>query len=255
MLLAIDIGNSSTALGLFEGERLIKTGRCQTVKDSSSGAIARELREFIDQNNFHPEQLSMMAVASVVPLLTPLYESASNELNIKPLIISTALKMPLKMGYQTPETLGVDRLANAVAAYSKYGGPIMVVDYGTAVKFDIATDNGVYLGGAIAPGPITAGAALSEKAAQLFEVDIIRPEKAIGRNTIECLRAGLYYGMVGMVDNIIKVIIDEWTVRPRIIATGGLAAKFAGESRFIEMTLPNLTLDGIRIIAENQPAI
>jgi type III pantothenate kinase len=255
MLLAIDIGNSDTGLGLFRGEHLIATDRFHTDRELSSRTIAEKLKKFILQNDFKSGQVDTMAVASVVPALSSIFESAAGELNIKLLYIKATMKLPLKLAYRTPETLGVDRLANAVAGYSRYEGPIMIVDYGTAIKFDVVTDDGVYLGGAIAPGPVTAGASLGEKAAQLFEIDIIRPERAIGRSSIECLQSGLFYGIVGMVDHIISAIIKEWGIHPRIIATGGLSPKFAGESRFIEMIHQNLTLEGIRLIAENRPAI
>ncbi|SYZ74314.1 putative Type III pantothenate kinase [Candidatus Zixiibacteriota bacterium] len=252
MMVAIDIGNSNTCMGLFDGERLVQTRHVQSSGIRSSEDTIQNVINVIRDANIATADLNLMAIASVVPFMTPLYEAAADNLQIKRLTLSTEMKSPLTMGYHTPNTLGVDRLANAVAGYSKFGGPILIVDYGTAIKFDAVTDNGIYLGGAIAPGPVTAGASLSEKAAQLFEVDIIRPERAIGRSSIECLRSGLFYGIVGMVDHIISVIVEEWTVHPRIIATGGLAAKFAGESRFIEMTLPNLTLEGIRIVAQYQ---
>ncbi len=252
MLLAIDIGNSSTVLGVFVGERLVHSLRYSTTRTAGNLEIKGELLSLIETGNIAVEKLNLMAVASVVPELIPAYESAASELSIKSLIITTGLKLPIKMGYHTPETLGVDRLANAVAAYARYGGPIIVVDYGTAIKFDVVTDNGIYLGGAIAPGPVTAGAELANRAAQLYEVDIARPEKVIGRNTMECLKSGLFWGTVGQVDHIIQLIQKEMSIPARVIATGGLATKFANESRLIETTLPNLTLEGIRIIAEFQ---
>ena len=170
---------------------------------------------------------------------------------ISTLIFSAELPLPIRIDIDAPEQVGADRIANAVAAFSKYGGECIVVDFGTATNFDIVNSSGDYIGGVLLPGPETSMAELARKAAQLHVVDIDPPQKVIGRTTTEALMSGLFLGTVGQVDYMLELVINEAKFnKPTVIATGGLAEKFVSFSKFIQRTEPDLTLEGLRIISE-----
>jgi len=253
MLLALDIGNSNTVAGVFDNGRLLKHFRLTSDLRMTTDECGFFVLGLLDKLAIKPDKINRVVIASVVPRLTPVYRKmVTNYLACEAIIVSADLKLPIKIGYDNPAAVGADRIANAVAGYSRFGGPIIIVDYGTTTNFDVIDAGGTYLGGAIAPGPETSARELARRAAKLFEVSIEKPQNAIGRNTADSIKSGLFYGTIGQVDMIIELISRELGEKPKIIATGGLAADFVEHSRFIESSHPELTLEGLKIIADYQ---
>ena len=255
MLLAIDIGNTDTVAGVFDNHRLIDHFRVASNHSLTVDECGFFITGLLKRMNIKTSGLNRVIIGSVVPRLTPIYDGMSEKyFQIKSLIVSSAIKLPIKIAYDDPSAVGADRIANAVAAYDKFGGPIIVVDFGTTINFDVVTSNGQYLGGAIAPGPEMSAAQLAAKAARLFEVRIEKPVHAIGKSTAESIKSGLFYGTVGQVDKIIDNICDELGAKPKVIGTGGLAADFQKYSNYIKSINPALTLEGLKIISDYQAA-
>ena len=198
------------------------------------------------------EQIDRVAMCSVVPSLTDVFETtAKKHLGCLPTVISTRAKLPIRIDIDQPDQVGADRIANAAAGYIKYGGPIIIVDFGTATNFDVVDETGAYIGGVLIPGPETSLSELARKAARLFEVRIEPPDSVIGKSTAGALKSGLFYGTVGQVDYIIDKIIEECRGKTfRIVATGGLARGIEKHSRHIKQVEPTLTLEGLRLINE-----
>jgi type III pantothenate kinase len=251
MLLAIDIGNSHTVLGIFRKEKLIDHFRVT----SNHAVTADECGILVRQFLRHHRKITGVIICSVVPPLTSVYQDMSRKfLKIDPVLVSCSLPLGIKILYDDPSKVGADRIANAVAAYQLYGGPAIVVDLGTSTNFDVISDSGEYLGGAIAPGVETSSLYLFQRAAQLFKVSLERPRRAIGNSTEESMRSGIIFGFVGQIDEIVRRIKQELKVehkirkRPKVIATGGLADLIARESKTIEEVNRTLTLEGLRRI-------
>lgn len=256
-LLAIDIGNTHTVIGVFERNRLVKYFRLASnhaLTVDECGLLIRQL--LANKSGARPPRIgalefSGIVIASVVPPLTSVYEEmATRYSGIEPLIVSADLPLGVKIKYTDPHQVGADRLANAVAAFDLFGGPTIVVDLGTATTFDVISKKGEYLGGAIAPGIETSAADLFRRAAQLFKVKLERPRDVIGKTTEESLRAGIIFGTVGQIDFIVRKIETELGQKARVIATGGLAGLVAKDSKTIQKIHPTLTLEGLRIIFE-----
>jgi type III pantothenate kinase len=251
MLLAIDIGNTHTVLGVFKKEKLtdhfrVTADHALTVDEC--GILVRQL--FPDFR-----KIRNLIICSVVPPLTPVYQEMSKKfLRIDPVLVHIDLPLGIKILYDDPSQVGADRIANAVATYQIYGGPAIIVDLGTATTFDVISRQGEYLGGAIAPGVETSSVNLFRRAAQLFKVSLAKPRKAIGTNTEESMRSGIIFGSVGQIDGIVSRIKEELRKehkikeKPKVIATGGLAGLIAKESKTIERVEPTLTLEGLRRI-------
>ncbi|MEW5922950.1 MAG: type III pantothenate kinase [Candidatus Zixiibacteriota bacterium] len=253
MLLAIDIGNSNTVVGAFDDGNLINHFRLTSNHNITIDECGFLVMGLLEKLNLQPKQVARVIIASVVPRLTPIFREMSKKyLSVEPIIVSCNLKLPIKIAYDDPSAVGADRIANAVAGFVKFGGPIIIVDYGTTTNFDVINDLGVYLGGAIAPGPETSARELANRAARLFEVTVEKPRSAVGRNTADSIKSGLFHGTVGQVDYIISLIRDEMGGDVRVVATGGLAEQFVQYSRFIESSYPALTLEGLKIIADYQ---
>lgn len=253
MLLVIDIGNTDTVIGVYDKSQLVDFFRVASNHTLTVDECGFFVTGLLEKLNIKSSQLKRVVIASVVPRLKPVYEKMADKyLSIAPLIVSSEIKLPIKIGYENPTAVGGDRIANAVAAYTNFGGPIIVVDFGTATTFDVIDENGVYLGGVIAPGVETSSRELVKKAARLFEVNIERPNNVIGRNTAESIKSGLFYGTIGLVDSIVERIQDELGQKAKVIATGGLAADFSKDSRYIESVNKVLTLEGLKIIADFQ---
>lgn len=268
MLLALDVGNTNTALGLYrldgdeknasapDGTRpdlaahwRVTTHRTQTVDEY--GVLFVNLFEM---HGLKPSQVSHIIISSVVPPVdSTLRRVCETYFHIEPMFVEPGIKTGMPMLIDNPTELGADRLADCVAAFERYGGPCIVVDFGTATKFEAISERGEYLGGAIAPGLGLSADALFARAAKLSRVEIRRPAKVIGTNTIAHLQSGLYYGFIGLVDGVLERIFDELGPqgKPRaVIATGGLARMVAKDSRFITTIDDLLTLDGLRILFE-----
>jgi len=253
MLLAFDIGNSNIVVGAFDDSKLINHFRLASNHRFTTDECGFMVLGILEKLELKPSQVDRVIIASVVPRLTPVFRNMSSKyLSVEPVIVSCDIKLPIKISYEDPASVGADRIANAVAAYVKFGGPIIVVDFGTTTNFDVINDLGTYLGGAIAPGPETSAQELASRTARLFEVTVDRPKSAVGRNTGDSIKSGLFYGTIGQVDHLIKLIRDELGGDARIIATGGLAEQFIRYLQYIESAHPTLTLDGLKIIADYQ---
>ena len=251
-LLAVDVGNTNTVLGLWKGEELTRSWRLTTRRDATSDEIALSIRGLFTAGP-SPEDLGPMRVivASVVPSLRfPLRQALRQLLDREPLFVEPGVKTGMPILYEVPQEVGADRIVNAVAAFDRLGGPCIVVDFGTATTFDVVTAKGEYAGGVIVPGIAISAEALFEKAARLWRVEIRRPEKVVGKTTASSIQSGLYFGYLSLVDGMIDRIGAEIGEKPRVIATGGLAELFGGGSDRIGEIDPLLTLRGLRLIDE-----
>ena len=249
-LLAVDVGNTNTVLGLYEGEALQRHWRLTTRRDATSDEIALFVRGLLGSDVPSGDRPDVI-VASVVPSLKfPLRQAFRQLFGAEPLFVEPGVKTGMPILYEVPQEVGADRIVNAVAAHARLGGPCIVVDFGTATTFDVVTAKGEYSGGVIVPGISISAEALFEKAARLWRVEIRRPEKVIGKTTSASIQSGLYFGYLSLVDGVIARIEKELGARPRVIATGGLAELFGGGSERIEEIDPLLTLTGLRLIYE-----
>jgi type III pantothenate kinase len=265
MLLAIDVGNTNTVLGLYRLEGSPATGpgrggdkpelaahwRVTTHRAQTADEYGVLFVNLFKMNAMAPSQVSHIIISSVVPPIdSTLREVCENYFHTDPLFVEPGIKTGMPLLIDSPTELGADRLVNAIAAFERYGGPCVVVDFGTATTFDVISANGEYLGGAIAPGLGISAEALFSRTARLSRVDIKRPAKVIGTNTVTHLQSGLYYGYIGLVDGILERIVAELGERPRIIATGGLARQISEDSRYIAEIDDMLTLEGLLILFE-----
>jgi type III pantothenate kinase len=246
MLLAVDIGNTNTVLGVFDKDKLKDFFRLSTKHSLTVDDCGLLINQLIKERK---KGIKGIIICSVVPYLTSVYQEMSQKyLQIEPVIVNTQLPLGIKVLYNDPSQVGADRLTNAVAAYQIYGGPAIVVDLGTATTFDVVSKNGEYLGGAIAPGLEGSISILVQKAAQLSKIKVKKPKNIIGKSTEESLRSGIFYGTLGQIDTIVKRIKKKLAGNVKVIATGGLASLIASESETIKKIDPGLTLKGLNII-------
>ena len=251
MLLVMDVGNTNTSLGVYEGERLawhwrLTTERARTVDEY--GVHARNLFAFAGLDF---KAITAVAIASVVPQLDYTLKRMSEVyFHLTPLFVGQATDTGLTVLYDPPSDVGADRICDAVAAMHRYGTPCIVVDFGTATNFEVIEEGGRYLGGVITPGISISTDALFARAARLPRVGIERPQNVIGTSTVTAIQSGLYYGYAGLVDGILRRMIEELGRRPRVVATGGLAPLIATASEFIDDVNQTLTLDGLRLVYE-----
>jgi len=251
MLLVVDVGNTNTSLGVFEGAELVQHWRLTTVRVRTVdeyGVYARNLFEFA---GIDFKAITGVAVASVVPPLNFVVRRMSEQyFNHSPLFVDHTTDTGMKILYEPPSDVGADRIVDAVAAIHKYGVPCVVVDFGTATTFDAINGRGEYMGGVITPGITISADALFSRAARLPRVEIKRPKAVVGSSTVGSMQSGLYYGYAGLVDGILRRMIDEIGGSPRVVATGGLASLIATGSELIEAVDDALTLEGLRLIYE-----
>lgn len=251
MLLAIDAGNTNVTLGVFRGSDLLVVWRLTTDHDRSGDEYEAQVRKLFEDSSLNLKEIDAVVIASVVPPVNPsLLRMVDVLFGLTPLFVDHTTDTGLKILYDPPSDLGVDRIVDAVAAVTKYGAPCIVVDFGTATTFNAVNEAREYIGGAIAPGIMIAAEALFSRAAKLPRVEIKQPEKVIAASTVGAMESGLYYGYVGLVDGVLEKMMAEMGSKPRVIATGGLAMPVASASRFIEQIDPTLILEGLRFIHE-----
>jgi type III pantothenate kinase len=249
MLLTIDVGNTNTVLGVFQGADLTAQWRLTTAPTQTVDEYGILTLNLFTLWKLEPATIDGIIISSVVPPLNPtLAEMSQRYFHLKALFVEPGIKTGMPVHYDNPQEVGADRIVNGVAAFEKYGGPCIVVDFGTAVTFDAISARGEYLGGVIAPGIGIASEALFTRAARLPRVEIRDPGKIIGTNTVGSMQSGLYYGSVDLVDGILTRMKEALGEKTKIVATGGQAALVARGSRYIETIDEYLTLDGLRIL-------
>lgn len=248
-ILAIDIGNTNTVLGVYQGKELIAHWRMATALHRMADENAVLLDSFLTRSGLSFSQIKDGIISCVVPPLLPVFqEMCQRYMNFTFLVVEPGIKTGMRILYDNPLEVGADRIVNAVAAKELYGTPLIIIDFGTATTFDVVSKEGDYLGGAIAPGVVVASQALVERAAKLPNIELIVPPRAIGKNTIASMQSGIMYGYVSLVDGMVGRLQEELTGEPRVIATGGLAPVIAGQTPVIEAVDQNLTLQGLRLL-------
>lgn len=252
MILVCDVGNTNIVLGVYEGEKILRAWRISTDRNKTSDEYGVSIKQLFEYENLDIDNIDSILISSVVPTIMHALENMSRRYFKKePVIIGPGIKTGINIKYDNPKEVGADRIVNAVAAYEKFGGPIIIVDFGTATTFCAISENGDYLGGVISPGIIISSEALFQKASKLPRVELIKPEKVLNKNTINSMQAGIIYGYVGMVDYLIDKMEEELGVKSKeVIATGGLSSVIASESKKITKIEKMLTLEGLRLIYE-----
>lgn len=251
MLLAFDVGNTTIAVGLFRGRKLVKSWKIKTDSDRTGDEYGALVLNLMQVAGLPPAKVTGAVISSVVPPLTPVVEQVCRDrFGTEALVVGPGLKTGMPILYENPLEVGADRITAAVAAFEKHGGPVIVVDFGTATTFDAVSAKGEYLGGAIAPGIRIAAEALYLKTAKLPRIEIRKPKRAIGRTTVSSMQSGLYFGYVGLVTRTIEEIRKELGRTARVVATGGFGSQIAAELEAIEAFEPDLVLEGLRIIHE-----
>lgn len=251
MLLVIDVGNTNIVLGVFRGEELLDHWRVSTNRLRTTDEYGVLIRNLFYLNGVNSEEIDDIIVSSVVPPVMPTLERMCQRyFGLVPLVIGPGVKTGMDIKYDNPREVGADRIVNAVAAYEKYGGPVIIIDFGTATTFCAVDKMGNYLGGSICPGIGISTEALVQRTAKLPRIELRRTKHVICRNTVESMQAGVYYGFVGQVDGLISLMRKELGGQAKVVATGGLAVVIAPATKSIDIVEPMLTLEGLRIIYE-----
>ena len=251
MLLVIDVGNTNIVLGIFKGKELMDHWRVSTNRLQTTDEYGVLIRNLFYLNGVNSDEIDAIIISSVVPPVMPTLERMCQRyFGLTPLIIGPGVKTGMDIKYDNPREVGADRIVNAVAAYEKFGGPVIIIDFGTATTFCAVDKKGNYLGGAICPGIGISTDALVQRTAKLPRIEVVRTDKVICRNTIESMQAGVFYGFVGQVDGIVARMRKELGCKAKVVATGGLAVIVAPATDAIDVVEPMLTLEGLRIIYE-----
>jgi type III pantothenate kinase len=251
MLLAVDIGNTTVAIGMFRDAKLVKSWKIKTDRDKTADEYGTVLLNLFQVAEIPPKKVEAAIISSVVPPLTPVVQDVCQDFfGLEALVVGPGLRTGMPILYENPLEVGADRIAAAVAAFEKHGGPAIVVDFGTATTFDAISAKGEYLGGAIAPGIQISAEALYLKTARLPRIEIRKPKRAVGRTTVTSMQSGLYFGYVGLVTNIIEEVRKELGKGGKVIATGGFGGPITPEVPAIDVYEPDLVLEGLRIIFE-----
>jgi len=251
MLLVIDVGNTNIVLGIYNGERLEREWRIATDKAKTPDEYGILVHSLFDLSGRRFDDITDIIISSVVPTMTGVLERLARQFfKLKPYVVGPGIKTGMVIQYDNPREVGADRIVNAVAGYEKYRTALIIVDFGTATTFDYVNRRGEYCGGAIAPGLAISMEALFQKASKLPRVEVTKPPQVIARNTVNSMQSGIVFGYVGLVDGIVTRMKGEAKDNPKVIATGGLAALIAPETRTIDAVEEYLTLEGLRILYE-----
>jgi len=249
MLLAIDIGNTNVVLGVFDEDKLTENWRVGTNSKITPDEYAMIFKDLFGFAGIEFKQITGVIISTVVPPLLPvMIEMSRKYFRIEPMVVTHEIKTGITIKYDNPKEIGADRIVNAAAGYKIYGGPIIIVDFGTATTFCAVTKGGEYLGGAITPGVKISAEALFQRASKLPRVELTKPAKVIGADTISAMQAGIIYGYAGLVDGIVERMKKELSLDAIVVATGGLAELIAPETTTIQELKPHLTLEGLRFL-------
>ncbi len=255
MLLAIDVGNTNIKLGLYDSDERREVWRLSTQRHKLMDEYAVLVHNLFELRGYDMSSVSGCAIACVVPPLTDVFvELARKYLQVEPVVVGPGIKTGLRLMIDTPRELGADRVAHAVAAYRRYGGPVIVVEFGTATVFDVVSRDGDYIGGVIAPNIVISAEALGKTAAKLYQVEVVRPPRVIGKNTVQYMQSGIVFGYAGLVEGLVHRIWKELGERTTVVATGGLSdliidALSTGD-QVIDHVAEHLVLEGLRVIYE-----
>ena len=251
MLLVIDVGNSNNVIGLFSNQKLLTHWRIRTEWNRTADEYWVLIKEFILLNNVETETIDDIVVACVVPPLIPILQDMGKKyFSCDPLVVGPGIKTGMSILYSNPAEVGADRIVNSVAAFEKFGGPLIIVDFGTATTFDAVSKKGEYLGGAIFPGIQISLEALFKHTAKLPRIDMVVPDNAIGKSTAESIRSGAVYGFAGMIEGVVRQMKSELGENTNVVGTGGIVDWMDSTTTVIDMIDPFLTLEGLRIIYE-----
>lgn len=248
MLLVIDVGNTNIVLGVYNKENLICDFRLNTIKNKTSDEYALSIMDILHANNINKSKINDVIIASVVPDVMHSIENAIKKyLNLKPIVVENNISLGIEINHDNPETIGADRLVNCIAGIKKYKGPLIIIDIGTAITFDVVDEKEVYQGGAIVAGIGISSEALFLKTAKLPKVELFKPQKVVGKNTIDNIRSGMVIGYIGLIEKLIDEIIKEmnFSKKPKVIATGGYSSLLSKHIDKIDIIDKKLTLDGL----------
>jgi type III pantothenate kinase len=249
MLLVFDVGNTNIVMGVYDGDELVHSWRLFTDRNQMADEYEIKIRSFLEYADIDIGDIHDVIISSVVPPIMPTMERMVWKcFRIEPIIVEPGIKTGLSILYENPREVGADRIVNAVAGYALYGGPLIIIDFGTATTFCVVDGEGRYIGGAISPGIGISAEALFQRAAKLPRIELVKPRQVIGRNTVAGMQSGMIFGYVGLVDGIVSRMVREIGAKPKVVATGGMAEIIAGESETIDLVNQDLTLEGLRII-------
>ena len=251
MLLAVDVGNTNTKLGVYDGRRLLASFRITSRREQTADEYGAFAHALLKGRSIDPAGITDIAISSTIPTVQrTLEETCARYFGVVPFVVEPGGNVAVPMVVDYPREVGPDRVVKVLAGIELYGPPLIIVDFGTATTFECVSPRGEFLGGAIAPGIATASDALTARAARLFRVELVRPPTAIGRNTVTNIQSGIVYGYAGLVDGLVERMRAEMEGAPRVVGTGGLVGLIQEISRSIEIVNPHLTLEGLRIACE-----
>jgi len=249
MLLVMNVGNTNTVLGVFEGRRLRVSWRLTSRREQTADEYGVFIQTLLKSRGIEPGQLTAVAISNVVPPVQQTLEwMCEKYFGFLPFSVEPGVNVRMPLRVENPKEVGPDRIVDAVGAVELYGAPVIVIDFGTATTFDCVNSRGEFVGGAIAPGIIVASEALISSAARLFRVELVRPKEAIGRSTVTNLQSGIIYGYAGLVDGLVERMRAEMEGTPTVVATGGLAGLIQEVARTVQHVNPELALEGLRIL-------